>query len=88
MGPLKVFFEQSIKWNINAIALQETNWLRCKITDMRSRRIFKSEKPSGYREFRVAFMDHDQLKESQKLIMCMHVTYVGFFFVDTDLKNL
>ncbi|XP_037919636.1 uncharacterized protein LOC119656974 [Hermetia illucens] len=44
------------------IAVQETNWISSEIIDMNSHIIFKRSKPSGYKEFGVAFKVSKQLK--------------------------
>lgn len=52
-GATKDLFQQASKYKVMVLAVQETNWSDCEITDMRSHRIFKSGKLSGNREFRV-----------------------------------
>jgi endonuclease/exonuclease/phosphatase family metal-dependent hydrolase/ribosomal protein S28E/S33 len=62
-GALKSLLEQVDKYNIDVAALQETKWLGSEITDMKSYTIFKSGKPSGNREFGVAFIVNKKFKQ-------------------------
>lgn len=46
-GATKDLLQQASKYKVRVLAVQETNWSDCGITDMRSHRIFKSGKLSG-----------------------------------------